>query len=163
LNISNGRGEYGRPSKSFRGEDARSNRASRITRFFAENGIRYEHETVGERNRRVFRRLFAKPDFYLPDFDIYVEYWGLAHAGRDYVQRMRRRMNAYNRHGIRFISLFPEDLGKLGLVFRARFREIAGFELPHAVPRADISFCSSCGTPPAVGAKYCEVCGRRLV
>ncbi len=163
MSVTYGQVEYGRPGKALRGEDASSERESRITRYFAENGIRYEHEAVAQRNRRVFERIFAKPDFYLPDFDIYVEYWGLAHAGREYAQKMRRRMTVYNRHGIRFISLFPEDLGKLGLVFRARFREIAGFELPHAVPRADIGFCSSCGAPPEADAKHCARCGRRLV
>jgi len=163
LNVSYGRSEYGRPNKIFRGEDVKSTRERIIARFFAENGIRYEQETVGERNGRVFGRIFAKPDFYLPDFDIYVEYWGFVHASREYVKKMRRKMRVYNRHDIRFISLFPEDMSKLGLVFRARFREIAGFELPHAVPRADIRFCSSCGTPPETGAKYCANCVRRLV
>ena len=163
MSVSYGRSEYGTPSKTFRGEDATGKPERRIARYLTENGIRYESETVAQRNRRVFRRIFAKPDYYLPDYGIYVEYWGLAHASREYVQRMRRRMTVYNRHDIRFISLFPEDMDKLGLVFRARFREIAGFEMPHAVPRADIRFCSSCGTPPADGAKFCAKCCRNLV
>lgn len=162
MSVAYGQTEFERPGKTL-GEDVESEREGRIARYFTENGIPYEREAVAPRDGRVFRRMFAKPDFYLPDYGIYVEYWGMAHAGPEYVQQMRRRMAAYNRHNIRFISVFPEDLGKLGLVFRARFREIAGFELPHAVPRADIHFCSGCGTPPLADAKFCAKCIRNLV
>lgn len=160
MSVTYGQTEHERPGETLRGEDVE--REGRIARYFTENGIRYEREAFARRNERVFRRIFAKPDFYLPDFDIYVEYWGLAHAGREYVQQMTRRMAVYNRHDIRFISIFPEDLGKLGLVFRARFREVSGFELPHAVPRAGIRFCSWCGTPPAADEKFCAKCLRNL-
>jgi hypothetical protein len=158
----NGRTEYERPGKALRAEEIDGKHGLRIARFFNENGIRYEHDTVAQGYRRAFGGGFAKPDYYLPDYGIYVEYWGLAHESHDYVQKMRRKMSAYNRHNIKFISLFPEDMGKLGLVFRARFREIAGFE-PHAFPRADIRFCSLCGTPPEPGAKFCAKCVRKLV
>ena len=154
MSVTYGQVEYERPS---------AEREGRIVRYFTENGIRYEREAVVQSSSRVFRRIFAKPDFYLPDFGIYVEYWGSVHAGREYVQQMRRRMAVYNRNDIRFISIFPEDLGKLGLVFRARFREVAGFELPHRVPRAGIRFCSGCGAPPAPDAKFCAKCQRNLV
>jgi hypothetical protein len=156
LSVAYGQAVHGRPG-------AENGREGRIGRYFVENGVRYEHETVATRDRRVFRRMLAKPDFYLPDYGVYVEYWGMAHAGPDYARQMRRRMAVYNAHNIRFVSIFPEDLGKLGLVFRARFREIAGFELPHAVPRSDVLLCSRCGTPPAADVKYCAKCQRNLV
>ena len=138
-------------------------REGRVARHLAENGIRYEHEAVAPKDARVFKRILAKPDFYLPDHGIYVEYWGMADAGPEYALQMRRRMAVYNRNNIKFISIFPEDLGKLGLVFRARFREVAGFELPHALSRSDVRYCSGCGTPPAADAKFCARCLRNLV
>jgi hypothetical protein len=163
LSVLSGRGAYEGPGKALRGEDLRRRHERRIAQYLAENGIRYEQETVARGNRRVLGRTSDAPDFYLPDYGIYVEYWGLAHASPDDVQRMRRKMTLYNRHEIKFISLFHEDMDKLGLVFRARFREIAGFELPHSFARADIRFCSICGTPPAPGAKFCAKCVRKLV
>ena len=161
MSVTYGQVEHERAGETPRA-DAESEREGRIARYFAENGILYVHEAVAPRDPSVFKRILAKPDFYLPDFGVYVEYWGMAHAGPEYVEQMRRRMAAYNRHNIRFISIFPEDLGKLGLVFRSRFREVAGFELPHAVPRSDVRLCSRCGTPPEPDSKFCAKCLRNL-
>jgi hypothetical protein len=160
------RNEYGKPSKTLRQEDVKSKREKRIADYFTENGIRYEYETVAWGNKRAFRRIFARPDYYLPDYDVYVEYWGLAGASRDYEENMRRKMAEYNQNGIKFISLFPEDLRtltQLDSIFRARFKTITGFELPRAVPRASIHFCSVCGTPAVPSAKFCARCGRKHI
>lgn len=162
MSVKYGRVEHERPGQILRA-DAERQRGGRIARYFAENGILYLHEAVAPRDRAAFKRDFEKPDFYLPDFGVYVEYWGMARAGPEYAEQMRRRMALYNRHNIRFVSLFPEDLGKLGLVFRARFREVAGFELPHAVPRSHVRLCSRCGTPPESDEKFCAKCLRNLV
>ena len=117
MSVTYGQVEYERPSETLRGADVEGEHGSRIARHLSENGIRYEHEAVAPRDARVFKRILAKPDFYLPDFDIYVEYWGMADAGLEYVQQMRRRMAVYNRHNIKFISIFPEDFqqARLGL------------------------------------------------
>jgi len=162
LSVTYGQTVYERPSRGLR-PGSESGREGRIGRYFAENGIRYEYEAVATKDKQVLKRILAKPDFYLSDFGVYVEFWGMAHAGPKYARQMRRRMAVYNRHDIKFISLFPEDLSRLGLVFRARFREVAGFELPHAVSRSDVLLCSRCGTAPAADAKYCAKCQRHLV
>jgi hypothetical protein len=162
LSVTFGQAVHERPGAS-PGHDPEDGREGRLGRYLAENGIRYEHEVVAAKDAQVFKRIFAKPDFYLPDYGVYVEYWGMAHAGPEYARQMRRRMAAYNARSIRFISIFPEDLGRLGLVFRARFREVAGFELPHAVSRSDVLLCSRCGTAPAADVSYCAKCQRHLV
>ena len=162
MSVTYGQAGHDRPSEAVRA-DVESERGGRIARYFLENGITYLRGAVAPRDRTVLKRISAKPDFYLPDFGVYLEYWGMAHAGPEYEEQMRRTMAAYNRHDIKFISIFPEDLGKLGLVFRARFREVAGFELPHAVPRSDVRLCSGCGTPAEPDAKFCSKCQRNLV
>lgn len=124
MSVTYGQVEYERPSQTLREEDV--GHEGRIARYLTENGIRYEREAFAQRNERVFRQIFAKPDFYLPDFGIYVEYWGLAHAGREYVQQMRRRMAVYNRHDIKFISLFPEDLGSSAWSFVRGLERLQG-------------------------------------
>ena len=162
MSVTHGQVEQERPALNPRAEAERW-RGGRIARYLVENGILFLQEAAAPRDREVFRRALAKPDFYLPDFGVYVEYWGMANSGPEYAEQMRRRMAVYNRHRIRFISLFPEDLSKLGLIFRARFREVAGFELPHAVPRSEVRLCSGCGTPPAPDVKFCGKCLRNLV
>lgn len=54
------------------------------------------------------------PDFYLPDFGVYVEYWGLVGADRGYEKRMARKMELYWGNGVRVLSLYPGDLNDLG-------------------------------------------------
>ncbi len=161
MNVRYGQVEHERLGETLRA-DVERGRGGRIARYFAENGILYLHEAAAPRDRPVFKRDFAKPDFYLPDFGVYVEYWGMAHVDPEYAREMRRRMAVYNTHNIRFISIFPEDLGRLGLVFRARFREVAGFELPHPVSRSAVLLCSRCGTAPPPDVNYCEKCQRHL-
>ena len=163
MSVSVGQTEYGRLSNASRGEDIRTRPETRIAQFFTENGIRFEYERVPQSDMQVFGRIFERPFYYLPDYGIYVKYWGFVRASRKQVQKMRRKMTMYNRREIRFISLFLGDIDRLGLIFRARFREIAGFELPHHVHRTYILFCSVCGTPAEAGSDYCVKCVRKLV
>jgi hypothetical protein len=48
-----------------------------------------------------------RPDFYLPEFDVYIEYWGMDTA--DYKIGMLKKQQLYQQQGKRLISLFPED------------------------------------------------------
>jgi hypothetical protein len=75
------------------------------------------------------------PDFCLPDYDAYVEYWGLVDADDDwkkaqYVKNMKRKIAIYYRNNIKFISLYPYDMLNLDWVFRRKFKKVTGVELP---------------------------------
>lgn len=52
-----------------------------------------------------------RPDFYLPEFDLYIEYWGMDTPA--YVANMRRKRFLYQREGKRLISLSYKDLRNL--------------------------------------------------
>lgn len=105
------RREYGRPSMTLRGEVVRSRSEKVIADWLFRRGIRYAYErpVFDPRGHRV-----GVPDFYLPDFGVYVEYWGLVGADRGYEKRMALKIERYLRNGVRVVSLYPGDLRDLG-------------------------------------------------
>jgi hypothetical protein len=120
------RKEYGRPSVTLRGEVVRSNSERVIADWFSRRGIR----------GRWGSRRIGRPDFYLPDYGLYVEYWGLVDAPDDstqsrYESSMGWKVAQYRRNGIRFVSLHPSELGNLDAAFRSKLEyAVAGMLLP---------------------------------
>jgi len=152
--------EYGTPSTTLHGEQVKSRGEKQIADYFATNGIRYLYEWKAETNAIIFKRTFAHPDFYLPDYNVYVEYWGLLGASKEYERVMKWKMAQYHRNNIRFISLYHDNLGNLDWVFRAKFRKVVGVELPKIKLRSSgVRFCPHCGTPVAPPGMFCSRCG----
>ena len=73
------RREYGRPSMTLKGELVRSRSVKVIADWFYMNGIRYVYEYPAFDRKGA---VISRPDFYLPDYALYVEYWGLAGTGK---------------------------------------------------------------------------------
>ena len=115
------RKEYGRPSMTLRGEVVRSRSEKVIADWLFRRGIRYAYErpVFDSRGHRV-----GVPDFYLPDFGVYVEYWGLVGADRGYEDRMARKTVLYLRSGVRVVSLHPGDLRDLGSALGSRLGRV---------------------------------------
>ena len=130
------RREYGHPSVTLRGEVVRSRSEKVIADYFSRSGIRYVYEAPAM-TRWGFRRI-SRPDFYLPDYRVYVEYWGLASlpdgsAGSRYQRSMRWKMDQYLSNGIQVVSLYPAELGDLDAAFRTKLESVVGtgrLELP---------------------------------
>jgi hypothetical protein len=157
---------YGGLTYTQRGEVVRSNSERTIAAYFHRNDIRYVHERDAM-NRRNSRRI-SRPDFYLPDYGIYVEYWGMldvedSRVGSRYERSMKWKMAKYHQNNIKFISIYPNNLGYLDWVFRAKFREVAGYDLPKRTSNAAVSrYCIKCGTPIEASSVYCQNCGNRI-
>ena len=120
---------YGQPAVTQRGEVVRSNSERVIADYFSLSGIRYVYEQPAM-GRWGFRRI-SRPDFYLPDYGVYVEYWGLVNlpnnfARSRYERSMRWKIAQYRRNGIRFISLYPGQISNLDPVFRSRLELAVG-------------------------------------
>jgi len=120
--------KFGVESITERGETVRSIAEKLIADYFHEHRVEYEYEpdvsSVG------------RADFYLPEYDVYVEYWGLIDADdellrRRYVRSMKQKMASYYRNDLKFISIYPRNMDNLDWIFRTKFRDATGFDLPN--------------------------------
>ena len=153
---------YGQPAVTQRGEVVRSNSERVIADYFTRSGIRYVYEKPAM-SRWGFKRI-SRPDFYLPDYGVFVEFWGLVDVPDGstrsrYERSMRWKMAQYHRNGIRFVSLYPRDLDNLDTAFRYKLEQATGRSFDSPSSR---SFCTGCGQPVAPPGMFCTGCGTKL-
>lgn len=117
--------KHGSRHETMRGELVKSGGERMIADYFFKNKIRYEYErpATGAANRTI-----SRPDFYLPDYDVYVEYWGMVDTEdkkdrSEYVKGMEWKLARYRENGIRFVSLYPNEIEKLDSVFAKKLKE----------------------------------------
>ena len=127
--------QYGTPCATKLGVQVRSRAEQRIAEYFDSIGLRYQYEKELEAGLWIFTEKVSAPDFYLPDYDVYVEYWGMLHVSDDYdrdkYQRtMKYKMGRYYELGVKFISLYPDNLKNLDWIFRKKFKKVTGVDLP---------------------------------
>jgi hypothetical protein len=114
--------EYGRPSVTLRGEVVRSRSEKAIADWFSRNGFRYVYEYPAFDKKGS---VISRPDFYLPDYDVYVEYWGLVGTGKEYDKTMRWKAAQYRMNGVRVVSLYPDELANLDRMLGPRLGRTA--------------------------------------
>lgn len=120
---------YREPSRTKRGETVKSKGEKQIADYFFENGINYTYENRAETTNSAFSKKISKPDFYLPDYDVYVEYWGLIDTGdydvrNKYREDMEWKKRRYYENGTKFISLYLWHLKDLDGAFRNEFESV---------------------------------------
>jgi len=79
----------------------------RIADWLGKHGIEYRYDDKFQ----IIQGYSVRPDFYLQQFDVYVEYWGLDTT--DYKIGMLLKKKLYQQEGKKLISLYPADLGRL--------------------------------------------------
>ena len=124
LNASNDK-EFGVKSITKKDEQVRSKAEKYIADYFFANNINYEYEKPFATGFWIFKGKVIKPDFYLIDYDVYVEYWGLLND-QNYRHIMGFKMNMYRKHRLKVISLYPNNLKNLNYYFTKRFKEVTG-------------------------------------
>ena len=72
-----------------------------------------------------------KPDFYLPDYQVYVEFWGMADISFRYQKTMALKKALYKRNSIIVVSIYPRHLKGLENNFPKLFNEATGRDLKH--------------------------------
>ena len=132
------RREYGRPAVTLRGEVVRSGAEKFIADWFTKHGIAYQYEPP-LMDGFIFRRARFRADFLLPQYNAYVEYWGLAYTERSYAQKMNYKMEYYRKHNLRLISIYPNDISDLDSLLRQ--------ELPLCSRSASPHYGTNCGQP----------------
>ena len=95
--------DAGRTVPTVRGEFVRSPGEARIANFLFNKGIRYEYEPY---------ICGFRPDFYLPDYRVIIEYWGITH-NLEYDERRYRKTAAYRAAGFALINLESVDYSRL--------------------------------------------------
>ena len=86
----------------------------RVAEWLVSCGLNYEYEREVTVSGMVF-----KPDFYLTDRGVFIEFFGL--MSKDWYRAQAGfKKSRYMRYAIPFIDLYPEDLGNLDVALGAR-------------------------------------------
>lgn len=88
----------------------------RIADWLAAHGLAYRYDA----KFRIIGEFQIRPDFYLPELDVYVEYWGLDTP--QYKMSMYKKQALYQQEGKRLISVYPKDLPGLDDLLSAKLR-----------------------------------------
>ena len=90
----------------------------RIAEWLAARGIAYRYDA----RLRIIEGFQIRPDFYLPEYDVYIEYWGMDTA--DYKIGMLKKQQLYQQQGKKLISLYPADKPQLRSVLLSKLEKL---------------------------------------
>jgi len=85
-----------------------------IAEWLAKHGITYRYDT----KYRIIGEFQIRPDFYLPETDVDIEYWGLDTP--KYKMSMYKKQMLYQQEGKRLISVYPNDLSVLDALLKSK-------------------------------------------
>jgi hypothetical protein len=108
-------------SKTIRTADGKlmqSDGERRIAEWLAARDIAYRYDD----RLRIIEGRQVRPDFYLPELDVYIEYWGMDTL--DYKIGMMIKQQMYQHAGKRLISVYPKDKDRLDAVLGAKLGRI---------------------------------------
>lgn len=88
----------------------------RIADWLTAHGLAYRYDA----KFRLIAEFQIRPDFYLPELDVYIEYWGLDTP--QYKMSMYKKQLLYQQEGKRLISVYPRDLPRLDELLSAKLR-----------------------------------------
>jgi hypothetical protein len=89
-----------------KGANFKSEGERRIAYFLDANSIKYQYEQGILVNSNDEKLRIWYPDFYLPEFGTYIEYYGLA-GQKDYDQGIKVKQTAYSKIGMEVVSVYP--------------------------------------------------------
>ncbi len=92
----------------------------RIADWLAAHGIAYRYDD----RLRIIEGRQIRPDFYLPELDVYIEYWGMDTI--DYKIGMLNKQQMYQHAGKRLISLYPRDKQNLDAILGEALQRLGG-------------------------------------
>ncbi len=88
----------------------------RLAEWLTAHGLAYRYDA----KFRIIGEFQIRPDFYLPELDVYIEYWGLDTP--QYKMSMYKKQMLYQQEGKRLISVYPRDLPGLGELLTVKLR-----------------------------------------
>jgi uncharacterized membrane protein (DUF2068 family) len=94
----------------------------RIAEWLAAHRIAYRYDA----RLRIIEGFQIRPDFYLPEYDVFIEYWGMDTPR--YKAGMFLKQDLYMHTGKKLISIYPKDKDRLDAVLGAK---LESFISPH--------------------------------
>ncbi len=88
----------------------------RIAEWLTGRAITYRYDA----KFRIIGEFQIRPDFYLPELDVYIEYWGLDTP--QYKMSMYKKQVLYQQEGKRLISIYPKDIPGLDSLMTAKLK-----------------------------------------
>lgn len=96
----------------------------RIADYLARHGIAFRYDE----RMRIVDGYAVRPDFYLPELDVYIEYWGMDTI--DYRIGMLKKLKLYQQQGKRMISLHRKDKPRLDEILHAKLSRYVRLDPP---------------------------------
>ena len=90
----------------------------RIADWLTTHGFVYRYDA----KFRIIAEFQIRPDFYLPELDVYIEYWGLDTP--QYKMSMYKKQMLYQQEGKRLISIYPKDLPTLDSLLTTKLQVV---------------------------------------
>jgi hypothetical protein len=109
---------YGTRSYTDSGEYVKSKGEKIIADWLRAHGFKYEYEKKLVIKRPMRKDLWYSPDFYLPDYNIYIEYLGMYENFGDYRRKNDKKMEDYKKAGVNCLYIFPDNLCDLDSVIK---------------------------------------------
>ena len=103
----------------------RSKGEKQIANFLTEHGISFKYEPRLKLGKQKIR-----PDFYLPRYEVYIEFWGPINDDANYQLAACLKQALYRFYRIKVISVYPCNLKDLRSYFVKTFPEIIGQPFP---------------------------------
>ncbi len=103
--------------KTIRAKDGtfvQSDGERRIAEFLNRHAIVYRYDE----RMRIIDGYAIRPDFYLPGFDLYIEYWGMTTI--NYKIGMLKKLKLYQQQGKKLVSVYREDKPQIDDVLRRK-------------------------------------------
>jgi len=110
----NSRVELNKNIKAKDGTLVQSKGEKMIAEWLSLNNIKYRYDE----RFRIIEGYAVRPDFYLPEFDVYIEYWGMDTI--DYKIGMFKKKKVYQMTAKKLISLYPDDCRNLDCVMHEK-------------------------------------------
>lgn len=93
-----------------------------IKEFFKEAGIKYDQQ-IPIRNLSHDTKAHRVADFYLPKYNVYVEFFGHWNTSEEHKENYRIKKRVYRQNHIPCVFLYPENLGYIDFAFDNRIME----------------------------------------
>ncbi|MEK6835058.1 MAG: hypothetical protein AABX61_02225 [Nanoarchaeota archaeon] len=94
-----------------------------IEEYLNEEGINFKSEIKIE-NLKGDSFPYRKADFYLPQYKVYVEFFGRWNVSEDAKNKYREKKNVYEKNNVPCFYLYPDSLGILNFIFKRRLKEV---------------------------------------